>query len=309
MRPHLFRTVLRRAAFACAVVAGWSLPGAATAQVTFDVSFIDPGNLHSASYAALTSHVQASGVRWAGYFQNAATVAVQVQIEFTTDVPRATGRSETSVFVNTVNGFNVFEQSTAHKLRTGTDFNGATPDVLIQLNPGYLNNELWLDPNPAARTAPVPGNRTDAMSVFIHELGHALAFNGWRDGTTGALPGNYMSTWDRHVTFDGTNLFFNGPAAVDEYGGPVAVTFNNPNHIGNSAQSGRPGSDLIPDLMNGVVFFRGQRYDVSALDLAISSDAGIPLAPVPEPAGLLGLGLVLAVAAAGRRVSLAMSAK
>jgi len=39
--------------------------------------------------------------------------------------------------------------------------------------------------------------------------------------------------------------------------------------------SPRPGSDLIPDLMNGVVFDRGTSYDISPLDLAILADAGV----------------------------------
>ena len=65
------------------------------------------------------------------------------------------------------------------------------------------------------------------------------------------------------------------------YGGPVPVTFGNVAHIGND--SSRPGSDLIPDLMNGVVFFRGTRYDISPLDLAIVADTGLTVIAVPEP--------------------------
>jgi hypothetical protein len=57
------------------------------------------------------------------------------------------------------------------------------------------------------------------------------------------------------------------------------------------------GTDLVPDLMNGVVFYRGTRYGVSALDLAIMADIGLPITTaVPEPgttalllAGLAGL--------------------
>jgi hypothetical protein len=58
--------------------------------------------------------------------------------------------------------------------------------------------------------------------------------------------------------------------------GPVPITYGNPFHLGNN--SPRPGSDLIPDLMNGVVYYYQTRYDISALDLAIAKDAGVVLA-------------------------------
>jgi len=55
----------------------------------------------------------------------------------------------------------------------------ALPDGFITIGPDYLANELWFDPNPLARLIPVPSNKTDAGSVFIHEMGHILGFNGF----------------------------------------------------------------------------------------------------------------------------------
>jgi hypothetical protein len=43
----------------------------AGAAITYSVTFIDPGNAHAASYAAITSHVQAAGTDWAGYLAGA----------------------------------------------------------------------------------------------------------------------------------------------------------------------------------------------------------------------------------------------
>ncbi len=66
--------------------------------------------------------------------------------------------------------------------------------------------------------------------------------------------------------------------------GLVPITTGNNFHIGNAAD---PGSDLVPDLMNGVGLFRGTRYSISPLDLAMMQDMGVELAPgvlvVPEP--------------------------
>jgi hypothetical protein len=85
------------------------------------------------------------------------------------------------------------------------------------------------------------------------------------------------------VVPNGDNLFFTGPAAEAVYGGPVPVTYGLPNHIGNRAP--RPGPDLIPDLVNGVVFLHGKRYFISNLDFAVVKDVGIP---VRAPATVVG---------------------
>ena len=181
----------------------------------------------------------------------------------------------TSAFVNNIDGINVYEQGVASEIRTGSDPNGALPDLYLKFEPSYLTGELWFDPDPQTRTTLVPSNKTDAYSVILHELAHAIGFNGWHNETTGAVPGSpqYESTFDQWETFDGTNLYFNGPMAELAYGGPVPITFGDNFHVGNAPP--RPGSELIPDLMNGVVFNRGARYEISPLDLAILADAGV----------------------------------
>jgi len=56
--------------------------------------------------------------------------------------------------------------------------------------------------------------------------------------------------------------------------------------------------------MNGVVFFRGTRYDISNLDLAIVGDTGLqplPANPVPAPPALVLAAVgVLGLAGYGR---------
>jgi hypothetical protein len=259
-------------------------PARADAGIVYNVSFVDPGGAFAPFYAPITSHTLAAGQDWASHFSGNASL--EVIVHFTNSIPRATGRSVTSSFVHTNGPINVFEQGAAAEIRTGIDPNGAEPDIELQFNPGYLANELWFDPNPFLRSDPVPGNRTDAVSVFLHELGHAFSFNGWRDSFNGTLPGNFESPFDELTFFNGRDFFFFGPQATALYGGPVPLTFGNIFHLGNSPP--RPGSDLIPDLMNGVVFFRGARYHISELDLAITADVGLPtfITAVPEPSSI-----------------------
>jgi len=243
-------------------------------NLTFNVVIDDPLNTYSAYHSPIRAAIQSAGRSWDSYIKGF-NVDLDVVVNFNSSIPRATGGSVTSSFVRNNGTYNIFDQGAAAEIKTGVDPNGTAPDIEIEFNPDYLINELWFDSDPLLRTAPVPSNRTDAVSVLMHELGHAFAFNGWMNDTTGTMPGDYQSPFDEKVSFLNGNFFFTGSQATAIYGSPVPVTYGNPWHLGNS--SPRPGSDLIPDLMNGVVFNRGTRYGISPLDVAILADTGLPV--------------------------------
>ncbi len=277
MAMHARAALLRcRAAAATAAVAGLALNAQAT--VVFQVGFNDPGSVYSSYYDRIRRNVVAAGSEWASYFTSGYNASLQVQLSFA-DIATASSGSVTNWYVGQSNGYSTYEQGAAYEVLTGKDPNGATPDIRIIIgSSGYLQNELWFDPSPTRQTATVPVNRTDARSVFLHELGHAFAFSGWRDPFTGALPGGYQSTFDAWVApsiANGqTQLYFAGGSASSLYGGPVPLTMGSYGHLGNAAP--RPGSTLVSDLMNGVSFYRGTRYHVTSLDLAILSDTSFP---------------------------------
>src|SRR2546423_9443017 len=266
----------------------------AFATVMYTVAIDDPNNKFAAFHDPIMSNVLAAGARWSKFLMGDATIDLQIGFS---GIPTAEANSVTTGFVRNNGTFNVFEQGAAAEVRTGMDPNGPSPDGVITIGKNYLVNNLAFDPHPAVRSDPIPAGRTDAVSIFIHEIGHILAINGFRDGFNGSLPGNYESTFDEQTTFDGTNLFFNGPRATALYGQQVPLTFGNYPHLGNAAP--RPGSNLIPDLMNGVQLDRDTRYDISLLDLDIFCDVGVPGTTcqgpvVPEPSTwlLFGSGLV-----------------
>ncbi len=115
------------------------------------------------------------------------------------------------------------------------------------------------------------------IPVFLHELEHAFAFNGNRDGITGVLPAsadNVESTFDQYIAADSSgNLFSPDPTQRPSTAAMSRFTFADAFHVGNRLA----GNNISDDLMNGVGFLHGHRYNISTLDLAMLTDAGVPL--------------------------------
>lgn len=267
---------------ACAILAGVVLEAAVAtgSDVRFIVSFDDPTEAFENYYDAIEANLDAAGQAWGEHLIGDADIELRVGFE---DIASSFGRSLTSVFVGEVQGISVFEQGVAAEIRTGVDPNGDAPDAEWVVGFDYLQNELWFDPDPPGPDADIPQDRTDAYSVILHELGHVLAYNGWRDHFDGGLPGNFMSTFDGRTVFDGENFFFVGASASAWYGAAVPQTFGSIFHVGNEPP--RPGGDLIDQLMNGVVISRGTRYAVSGLDLAILFDVGVSVRALADVDG------------------------
>ena len=290
----------------------------ASAQVSVSVAFdASAGVLTATERSNVTSHLQEAGRRWGSVVALSGPRSVEVTVSVGA-IATASGASLTSSFIGSIGGRDTFEQGVAAEWRTGIDPNGAAADAGVTFGLAYLRNELWFDPDPHARTAPVPLDRTDAMSVLLHEFGHILAYNGFADVNTGQPPPTFWSIWDRWM-IPGQPTLFSGPASVAAWGAAPELTVGNINHWGNpgpgmdvvlaepciemtplwregvpiprqcpapgsidapASRQGDPiraistGGNLIDQLMNGVVFYSGTRYDLSSLDLAVLQDVG-----------------------------------
>ena len=266
------------------------------ATVIHTVSFDDPAGMFAPFYGPIGASLLTAGQEWSQSL--AGSGIIDVVVGFDPGIPTAEAASTTTQVVGTAGGLGVFELGAASEIRTGVDPNGAAPDARITIGTAYLKDELFFGPGI------VPNDKIDARSVFLHELGHIYAFSGFLNSTTGETNGSFISTFDQHVRFDGTNFFFTGAAATALYKGDVPLTFGSYVHLGNGP--GRPGEDLVPDLMNGVSFDRGRQYKISALDLAIFNDVGVAIVPEPGTlvlvgSGILGLGLRLVARRLPRR--------
>ena len=242
----------------------------------YAVSLDDP--TQSAEDAALIADTQAAAAAWSSELDGLGTLNILVSVE-TAGVTRAEGGPTVSVPQLTVNGVTVDTFGSDEELLTGTDPNGAAPDIQISIDAGYLRDVMFLDPNPS-RPSAIPNNRVDGIGVLTHEIGHGLGITGFRDPTTGAV-GGVESVWDQLVKINGDgSASFTGADAEQVYGGPVPVTtLKNGEqyfHLGNTAADADAS-----DLMNGIAYFEGHHYAISTLDVAIMDDLGLRVSPVP----------------------------
>lgn len=225
----------------------------------------------------LASAVAAAGRLWQAHVAHDALIEVVINIaRYTPEGIPGTAHALLSPqeYVSTTNGINLYWRSAVYELQTGVDANGSDPDIIITIDPTFLQNALWFDPTPETYDGDKPQNRLDAVSILMHEIGHALGFSGWRNWTTGELTGPNMLAYDQFVVRHDGLPWFTGPLARAVYGGDVPLTLGSPHHYGN--QAGLPGSELVPNgLMNGISANFDGRAEISELDLAILQDMGL----------------------------------
>jgi hypothetical protein len=240
----------------------------------FTVAINDPNQL--AQDAALVNDMNAAAADWSRYLNGLGTIDIQINVTPLTRPDGSPGSESggpvSSVSIGVDGTRTVYEPGTAYEMLTGTDPNGGMPDVTVNVDPTFLQNDLWLGPGP------IPKNKIDAVSAFRHELGHSFGIYGFRDPTTGSLPADRESVWGKLVQIDSaTTAIFTGASAEEVYGGPVPVTTRTDTggeqyyHFGNG-----PVADS-KDLMNGVAFNFGTPYKISVLDLAIMRDLGLSI--------------------------------
>jgi len=271
---------------------GFFLLHPAHAQITFDVSVEDmPGEQmaglppFSDFHDRIVRHVLAAGAQWGQYLVGKAAISVRVQLypqadlpadnpELLADTPN-TFRDRTGL-VRNEDGMDTVEFAPAYRIRTGraVDDSGL-PDVTIRIGEQYLKTTLFFDADPTNRTAPVPPGATEAFGRFVHELGHALGFNGFFRGDGTWDPIAKRSTFDRYIVWNGVEATFNGPLATAWYGGPVPLTADARGHLGSEADPRLFGL-AAAEAMNGETVYEGTRYNVSELDVRILCDIGVP---------------------------------
>jgi len=252
----------------------------------YTVTLSDPNSSLTAQEAAgCVANLRAALDIYSRHLEGAGTIDVLLKIG-TEGGDRASGRSPEAVFVRQLlDGRNLAEPGAVSELRTGADPNGATCDIELTMSPAYLRSIIWLDPDPTNRATPVPAGKFDAVSLFLHELGHGLGFNGYGD-EDGHVTGNFVTTYDALVQQQGGNPVFTGAHAMAAYGRAVPLStgeFANYHHYGRVSADG-----LDFNQMEGSTYApAGYRWFLDKLDLAFLRDLGIRTveSPIADPGG------------------------
>ncbi len=201
---------------------------------------------------------------------------LSVRIEILTSLPsgRADGTWGNGQSLGTVGGYSLALGAPAWELMTGQNASGSDTDIVIRFQADYLLNELFLDPTPQTR-GDTPIDRTDGLSVLLHEIGHALGFTGYWTEATNSFISNFNTPFDQRLQLIGGEAYFNGPNVQAVYGAAVPLTNDNYTHYGNTNAYPGTSTDPLTGLMNGVVYYRGWNYVIGDLDLAFLADMGL----------------------------------
>ncbi len=256
---------------------------AAAGPFSYKVTVSDPQGLLTPAHVDMVKCLEAALDEWGQYLSGQGTLTVELRVGATA-TNRMSGASTSSISIgtckNTPAPCTLAQDQAIHRLQTGKDNKAqpGMPDIAVTVSPDYWSKLIWVDPDPQARTAAVPADKLDAISVFTHELGHAFGIVGYRSLDTygpSAAP-VFLSLYDDQVVVTADGLTFEGPKTKAEFG-PIPLTRNNTTqnvyHYGDT-KTKSPYDDA---LMNGIVYKYATRYRVGRVDLRILDDLGVPL--------------------------------
>jgi hypothetical protein len=243
-------------------------------EIKFVASF--DASVNSSYRAGLSACIAKAGALWNQLLTVPFDVTLEVLVSYDSSISTANCRSTTTVKRDSAN--NSYELSAAHEIRTGVDPNGSAVDIEINFGTSLTDGTYWFDPDPSQRTAAIPSGKIDVLSTCTHELGHAIAFSGVMNPSTGQLPG-YSFLYDDHLTLMGGYYYFTGVEAEAAYGSEVPLNKQIVDHLGNVSPA--PGSDLDLDLMHGTPTRYQRRYYPTDVNAGILADLGLPVVGTP----------------------------
>jgi hypothetical protein len=199
------------------------------------------------------------------------------------------------LYTNTA-GKKVWEPGPLTRVLTGAN-PGQTAwgyDILLGFDASAVENYYWFDPQPELRSAPIPANKGDFVSVVMHEFGHGFGMTGYRDFPTGQILGNDAMLFDDRSYFGGNGnpiatdgsrnpMYFRGSYSASLYGSDLHLTNKSPDdpnyaqnysHLSSCSNS---ADGLESTLMNGCVLPNATRMEITAFDAAVFADLGYPL--------------------------------
>src|ERR1700722_10646750 len=119
--------------------------------------------------AAVRRSAKAALAQWAAHIEGRGCLVIKIVV-----APTASGRFEGASLRNTRIGTYrrapLWEDGGPHKLRTGKALGAVDGVIRIAPDSSYFADEIFLKDD-AVRSAAIPTDKLDGVSVFMHEIG------------------------------------------------------------------------------------------------------------------------------------------
>jgi len=233
-------------------------------NISFDVADSpDLGSLTSSEQQAILDTANAAATIWSWYLTPAnVTLDLAITVDNSLFSGSTLAEGGPANFVRTgtdFSGKHVYESNTAAELRTGLDRNGSAADLDVGLTVNSIRNMLMFKTDDYAT---VTGGRADALSVFLHEIGHGLGFMYLTDPSFSGV--GIFDTFVQAEMFIGAN--------AEQASGLLSGVPLEPGSESHLAESGVTKSDLMSPALSS-----GTNTHISATDLGILQDIGVPI--------------------------------
>ena len=254
----------------------------------FGITLSDTAGLGSTEDALIVADLSAAAQDWAQYITGHTTLRIQLNL------PPGTGGSElanagpTTDISNgtTLDGRLLDTPSSVIALNTGNYVPGLSSDITVNFLAGNLGS-IYVNPSPTADAKRHRHRRRiRPCTVFRHELAHGFGFGGLTN-SSGTL-GSQETLFDHYIQNLNGTVDFTGPDAEATYGAllgtgtatpvPLTTLANGEGyaHFANSTLDVN-----ATDLMSGLGLPPATQRDISAMDLAVLQDVGVPVTAIP----------------------------
>lgn len=239
-------------------------PAEAGSGVRFEFNIVDSAQTYAAYYDQVERIAQAAAATWTASLDGDAVIEVRVTFDGGDGSYIMAAGPVLVQTGETIGGVTVWQAGTIWEIRGHGDPNGASADAELLIAPQWLDQLYWGYPS-----AP-PANKVDAYDTLLHELGHVLGFIHLEEYYTGS--GNLGTTYDLQTRPRVVGHEYAGADTIAAYGAAVPLADTqfaaDRSHVGLDDGA---GSLMYP------YAYPGDRHEVTAIELAILADAGMPV--------------------------------